>query len=112
MSFFSNTLFATASIALTAGIVAASAAPAAASVPTETAPQTVVRYADLNLADQGGRADLDARIRAAADTVCPSESATDVAVMQCRRKAITQAHRDIAERLDTRSPAPVRTAAP
>jgi len=112
-NFFAHTLFAGVSLALTAGIVAASATPAAAAIPTVDAPQALVRYSDLNLADKQARSTLDSRIHAAANAVCPtSGSAADFAAMQCRETAIKQAHSDIADRLAMRSAAVTQNAAP
>ena len=110
-SYLANTLFAGVSLALTAGIVAFSSAPASAAVAIGDAPHAVVRYSDLNLADKAGRAGLETRIRAAAERVCPVSSPADFAAMQCRETAIDQAHRAIAERLAMRSAALVQTAA-
>ena len=109
-NFIVNSIFAGASIALTAGIVAAAAAPAAdAAIPI--APQAKVRYSDLNLGDKGGRADLDARIRLTAKRVCPAESNADFGAIQCRGEAIAKAHRDIAEQVASRPSASVQKAA-
>ncbi|WP_298693071.1 UrcA family protein [uncultured Sphingomonas sp.] len=110
---FTTTFFAGVSLALTAGIVAASASPAAAAVPTGDTPHAIVRYADLNLADATARAELDGRIRAAAAMVCPiTEGVVDFAAMQCRATAIQQARRDIAERTAPRTAVPTQHAAP
>ena len=49
-----------------------------ATAPAEAAPAArvqAVRYADLNLADAGGRSALDARIKQAARAVCSTGSA-------------------------------------
>jgi UrcA family protein len=111
-TYLANTLFAGVSLAVTAGIVALSSAPVAAAIPTNDLPRAIVRYSDLNLADKAGRTDLEARIQAAAERVCPSSAPVDFDAMACRQKAEEQAHRAIAERLATRSASPNRTAAP
>lgn len=62
---------------------------------------TLVNVADLNLATDGGRSQLDARIRRAANRVCAIDGSGDLASLgdqaRCRAAAITaaQTERDV-----------------
>ncbi len=103
-NYLANTLFAGVSLAVTAGIVAISSAPASAAIPANEAPHALVRYSDLDLANPAGRADLDARINAAASRVCDSNAGgPDFAGMACRAKAVMQARRDVDQKIAMRA---------
>ena len=111
-TYLANTLFAGVSLAMTAGIVAFSSAPASAAIPSGDAPRAIVRYSDLDLSTPAGRANLDARIHAAASRVCDSNAGgPDFAGIACRSKVMMQAHRDVAEKLATRSASTTQNAA-
>ncbi len=72
----------------------AGAAPAA-----EDVPQVVVRYADLNLANEQGLKTLYRRIAAAAQAVCPQSADRELSlrslVQECREQAIARAIHDV-----------------
>jgi UrcA family protein len=76
-------------------IVASSFAAECIAADSGEALQVVVHYSDLNLSSQKGAAALYARIRKAADTVCPTYNVPDMASRArkdaCVHKAIADA---------------------
>ena len=56
-----------------------------------------VRYGDLDLATQAGRAAFDARIARAARTVCYLDSSTALEQANCRRDSVARAHAALAD---------------
>ena len=86
LSFTTRSVAGLATVAATA-LTVAFASPASA----ETS-KAEVRYADLDLSTDAGRAALDKRIVRAADTVCgPFDRASAFQAMRCRSKAIADA---------------------
>ncbi len=80
-------------------LAVAIAAPASAEIRSE-----YVSYADLNLADEGGQARLDARIKRAVANVCGSAHATTTLherldQQRCAKKAISDASRQAREKI-------------
>jgi UrcA family protein len=83
---FGTALFA--GLALSGALAPANAAEVQARVQT-------VSYADLNLANAAGRAALDSRIKAAAETVCATglnDTAAKVAESRCVKSAVEAAN--------------------
>lgn len=80
---------------LCAGLcVAAAAGPAKAAEAQQFARVQTVSHADLNLSNPAGRAALDQRIKAAAETVCSTglnDTAAKSAESRCVRDAIAGA---------------------
>jgi UrcA family protein len=68
------------------GVLASSFAAQCIAAETGDVPQVVVHYADLNVSSPWGAAALYARIRGAADTVCPGFNLPDLA-SKARKKA-------------------------
>ncbi len=86
-----------------AGATLLLATPALAEQETKSA---TVKTADLNLGTAEGRAELDGRIRKAADQVCGKDIVgTDalVAFQTCRYHAWTSANRDAARLVERKS---------
>jgi UrcA family protein len=103
-------------------VVAASFAAECIAADTGDAPQVVVHYSDLNVSTQKGAAALYARLRRAADSVCPAFSESDSASKErksvCIHKAISDAVMTVNEpalfaeyNARNRSPLPVMIAA-
>lgn len=79
---------------LCAGLCVAGAAGPAEAAEAPAARVQTVSYADLNLANAAGRAALDQRIKAAAESVCSSglnDTAARTAESRCVRDAIAAA---------------------
>ena len=83
--------------AIAAGLVAI-AAPAAAK-------ESVVVYADLNLATEAGRAELDKRIDRAATAVCKADPLTGSRIRSTKlvRQCIADAKKEIGEQVAART---------
>lgn len=93
--FFTRTLFAGASVALTLAMVTASA-PASATALSSQYHQTSVQFSDLDLASPAGQKTLERRLNAAAELVCPVEDR--FVDMQCRAVAVERARAEIARK--------------
>lgn len=95
-----QTLFAVASAALTAGALFVSAPASAATSAQILTRHAEVTYADLDLTTPAARATLQTRIHAAASAVCAvedSDVASRLASAACRKQAIAEA----THRMDT-----------
>jgi UrcA family protein len=83
-----------ASLAGTASLGVASAAPSDAKVPT-----LILHYSEQSLAANGGVDDLYRRIASAAKRVCPNDSIHDIRALAqidvCRREAVARAVQQI-----------------
>jgi len=85
-----------AAFAVSGATLAATGAPArAADLAAAPAPTAHVRYADLNLRSRDGLRRLEARVRTAAERLCPGSRATALAERReglvCRDAAIADA---------------------
>ena len=97
-SFWNTVISATASVVLTAGIVAY-ADPALADVPTGGA-QVKVAFDRGAIMTVAGHAALERRIRMAASTVCESGATGDhIAEATCRETAVIHAEAALADQL-------------
>lgn len=81
--------------------VALAAAPAAAAERAPVAPSARVPIADLDLAGQPGRDELDRRLAGAIRTVCPRPRTTDVLARFQHKRCVGDASRSAARARDT-----------
>lgn len=89
-----NPRFLLAPVALLCATVAVGSAVSAAAAPFQ-APAARVSFADLNLASAAGRAVLERRVSAAADSICRVNGRTDLGTLRaaddCFAKTVDQA---------------------
>lgn len=108
---WNNMICAVASVALTAGIVAY-ADPAFASTPAEAGPRVALSFDAAKAATPAGRADIQRRIRFAADQVCDTNDAgARIAETRCREQAVAGAQQQLDQRVAMDSTTAVQIAA-
>jgi len=88
-------LISVAAAALALGTVVAATSPVFARGPAPAAPMARIAYSDLNLATAAGIQRLNARVRAAAEKLCPSGGVealdAELEISVCRNRLITAA---------------------